>query len=272
MADAFFGVDNTFLTRALDDGLFEPYTAKGLAAVPREVPARPAAPRHADRQRRRVRQRRPRVVRPQRPSAGAEVARRSHQARVPQAARGREPGHVVARARVPAHDDRRRSATAAGTTTGSRCAPTACGSTTVGTQAYDTDFTAGGRERRPPARRVVRDRPRGRRRVLERQEDDADGRRRARHVLRAGRVRGRAARARRTRRARRRSSTSCSPRTFQEDVPLQMYVYPVVPGTKLPPVFTKFAPQPHGVLARRRRRSARTATTWIDQWTQIVLQ
>ena len=30
MADALFGVDNTFLTRALDDGLFEPYTAKGL--------------------------------------------------------------------------------------------------------------------------------------------------------------------------------------------------------------------------------------------------
>ena len=32
----------------------------------------------------------------------------------------------------------------AGTTTGSRCAPTACASTTAGTQAYDTDFTAGG--------------------------------------------------------------------------------------------------------------------------------
>ena len=30
MADALFGVDNTFLTRALDANVFEPYTAKGL--------------------------------------------------------------------------------------------------------------------------------------------------------------------------------------------------------------------------------------------------
>ena len=34
VADAFFGVDNTLLTRALDNGLFVPYRAKGLADVP----------------------------------------------------------------------------------------------------------------------------------------------------------------------------------------------------------------------------------------------
>ena len=72
-------------------------------------------------------------------------------------------------------------------------------------QAYYTDFTAGGGERRPSARRVVRDRSRGRRRVLRRQEDDADRRRRARHVLRAGRVRGRAHERAATRPARGRS-------------------------------------------------------------------
>src|SRR4051794_24391532 len=33
IADAFFGVDNTFLTRSFDEGIFQPYEAKGLAAV-----------------------------------------------------------------------------------------------------------------------------------------------------------------------------------------------------------------------------------------------
>ena len=37
MADAFFGVDNTFLTSALDANLFEPYTAKGLDGVPTDL-------------------------------------------------------------------------------------------------------------------------------------------------------------------------------------------------------------------------------------------
>ena len=34
VADAMFGVDNTFLTRALDNDLFEEYAAKGIGAVP----------------------------------------------------------------------------------------------------------------------------------------------------------------------------------------------------------------------------------------------
>ena len=35
--DVFFGVDNTLLSRALDNGLFDPYTAKGLDQVPGDV-------------------------------------------------------------------------------------------------------------------------------------------------------------------------------------------------------------------------------------------
>ncbi|MGI5480365.1 thiamine ABC transporter substrate-binding protein [Streptomyces lavendofoliae] len=35
--DVFFGVDNTLLSRALDNGLFEPYEAKGLDRVPEAV-------------------------------------------------------------------------------------------------------------------------------------------------------------------------------------------------------------------------------------------
>lgn len=35
--DVFFGVDNTLLSRALDNGLFDPYTAKGLGQVPADL-------------------------------------------------------------------------------------------------------------------------------------------------------------------------------------------------------------------------------------------
>jgi thiamine transport system substrate-binding protein len=36
LADVFFGVDNTFITRALDAGLFEPYASPALAGIPSE--------------------------------------------------------------------------------------------------------------------------------------------------------------------------------------------------------------------------------------------
>ncbi|MFC4030603.1 thiamine ABC transporter substrate binding subunit [Streptomyces polygonati] len=35
--DVFFGVDNTLLSRALDNGLFDPYTAKDLGQIPSDV-------------------------------------------------------------------------------------------------------------------------------------------------------------------------------------------------------------------------------------------
>ena len=37
LADVLFGVDNTFLSRALDAGIFEPYGAAGLATVPADL-------------------------------------------------------------------------------------------------------------------------------------------------------------------------------------------------------------------------------------------
>ncbi len=47
--------------------------------------------------------------------------------------------------------------------------------------------------------------------------------------------------ARRTRPARGRSSTSCVSQPAQQDIPLQMFVFPAVPGTPLPDVFTQCA-------------------------------
>ena len=41
VGDALFGLDNTFLTRALDAGIFDPYVAKGLDAVPADLQVDP---------------------------------------------------------------------------------------------------------------------------------------------------------------------------------------------------------------------------------------
>jgi thiamine transport system substrate-binding protein len=59
---------------------------------------------------------------------------------------------------------------------------------------------------------------------------------------------------------------------FQRDMPLQMYVFPARDGTTLPPVFVKYAkvaPRPFSLppedIARNRDR-------WIDEWTNTVLR
>jgi thiamine transport system substrate-binding protein len=61
-------------------------------------------------------------------------------------------------------------------------------------------------------------------------------------------------------------------RRFQEDVPLQMFVFPVRDDAKLPPVFTKFAEVaahpatiPPTTIGEHREQ-------WIDQWTDTVLR
>lgn len=61
-------------------------------------------------------------------------------------------------------------------------------------------------------------------------------------------------------------------RPFQEDIPLQMYVYPVLPKALLPPVFTKYAVPPAHPLALSAPLIGSHRTDWIDEWTRIVLQ
>ena len=67
--DVFFGIDNNLLSRALDEGLFEPYAAKGLERVADRYQLDPSAPGHADRPRRRLPQHRQELVRVARPRA-----------------------------------------------------------------------------------------------------------------------------------------------------------------------------------------------------------
>jgi thiamine transport system substrate-binding protein len=61
-------------------------------------------------------------------------------------------------------------------------------------------------------------------------------------------------------------------RTFQADVPLQMFVYPSVTGTPLPAVFTKFSTVAADPLTLTPAQIGRDRTTWIQQWTAHVLR
>jgi thiamine transport system substrate-binding protein len=59
---------------------------------------------------------------------------------------------------------------------------------------------------------------------------------------------------------------------FQEDIPLQMFVFPVRDGTKLPPVFAKFAQVADHPLNVPAAEIGAERDAWIEQWTATVLR
>jgi thiamine transport system substrate-binding protein len=59
---------------------------------------------------------------------------------------------------------------------------------------------------------------------------------------------------------------------FQEDVPLQMFVYPVLPGAKLPEEFTKYAQAPEQTAALAPDVIAEKRDAWIQAWTDVVMK
>jgi thiamine transport system substrate-binding protein len=59
---------------------------------------------------------------------------------------------------------------------------------------------------------------------------------------------------------------------FQADVPLQMFVFPVRDGTPLPPVFTKFAEVAQRPLTLPAADISAHRDVWIEQWTDTVLR
>jgi thiamine transport system substrate-binding protein len=61
-------------------------------------------------------------------------------------------------------------------------------------------------------------------------------------------------------------------RQYQEGIPLQNYVYPVVRGTKLPAVFVQYAEQPPHPFSIDVNTIGASRKTWLNQWMQIVLQ
>jgi thiamine transport system substrate-binding protein len=60
--------------------------------------------------------------------------------------------------------------------------------------------------------------------------------------------------------------------TFQKDIPLQMFVYPVVPDTPLPDVFVDFAPLPAASLTLSPDQIDQGREKWIEEWTKLVLK
>ncbi len=59
---------------------------------------------------------------------------------------------------------------------------------------------------------------------------------------------------------------------FQENVPLQMYVYPVHPDAALPEVFTKYAQAPEAAASLAPEVIADNRDAWIQAWTDVVMK
>ncbi len=59
---------------------------------------------------------------------------------------------------------------------------------------------------------------------------------------------------------------------FQTDIPLQMFVFPARTDTPLPPVFTRYATVPRRPLTLPPAKIGAQRDDWIAQWTTIVLR
>jgi len=59
---------------------------------------------------------------------------------------------------------------------------------------------------------------------------------------------------------------------FQEDVPLQMFVFPARTDAALPPEFERFAVVPAHPLELRPAEIEQNRESWVDQWTDIVVR
>jgi thiamine transport system substrate-binding protein len=59
---------------------------------------------------------------------------------------------------------------------------------------------------------------------------------------------------------------------FQEDVPLQMFVYPVNPNATLPDAFTKYAQAPEQTASLTPDMIAENRDAWIQSWTDVMIK
>jgi len=57
---------------------------------------------------------------------------------------------------------------------------------------------------------------------------------------------------------------------FQEDIPLQMFVYPVNPDAALPEEFTKYAQAPDQPASLSPHEIAANRDTWIEEWVSLM--
>ncbi|HEY61356.1 MAG TPA: thiamine ABC transporter substrate-binding protein [Anaerolineae bacterium] len=61
-------------------------------------------------------------------------------------------------------------------------------------------------------------------------------------------------------------------KTFQEDMPTQMYVFPVNPNVELNPVFKKYLALPNVTAIIDPSEIAKNRERWINEWTNTVLK
>ena len=59
---------------------------------------------------------------------------------------------------------------------------------------------------------------------------------------------------------------------FQEDLPMQMFVYPVLPSAELPTEFLKYAEQPENPASLEPALITEKREQWIQDWTETVLK
>ena len=59
---------------------------------------------------------------------------------------------------------------------------------------------------------------------------------------------------------------------FQEEMPLQMFVYPVNPNAALPEAFVKYAQAPTQAATLSPDVIAANRDAWIQAWTDVVLK
>jgi thiamine transport system substrate-binding protein len=268
VADALFGVDNTFLTRALDENLFEPYTAKGLDRVPKDL--------QLDSKHRVTPIDSGEVCvnddlawfghdgHPPAPTSLADLIKPEYRKLlVVENPATSSPGLAFVLTTISKYGDGWQKYWKSLRSNGVRVVD-------GWDQAYDTDFTASGSSGDRPL-------------VVSYGTDPAadvvfsDGKKTTptvgvvpgtcfAQVEFAGVLNG----AKNPVGARALVDFMLS-RTYQEGIPLSNYVYPAVTGTKLPTVFTQFAPQPPAVSVAADQIGAHR-TDWIDEWTQVVLQ
>jgi thiamine transport system substrate-binding protein len=60
--------------------------------------------------------------------------------------------------------------------------------------------------------------------------------------------------------------------TFQEDMPLNMFVFPVNPAASLPPVFKDHLVIPETTASMTPDQITRNREAWIEAWTEVVLR
>jgi thiamine transport system substrate-binding protein len=270
VADALFGVDNTFLTRALDAGIFDPYPARGLDTVKASVAGDP--------------QRRVTPIdesdvcvdvdrswfghdgRPEAPTSLDDlVDPRYKDLFVVENASTSSPGLAFLLATIAAKGENGwKDYWSALKRNGVRVVDD-------WSQAYGADFTAGGGSGdRPivvsygsdPAADVIgssphRDVPHVG--VLAatcfRQTEYAGVLHGAKNVAGA-----------------RALVDFMLTKRFQDDMPLQMYVNPVVEGARLPPEFEKYAVDPPDPLTLDPASIAQHRNDWIKEWTDLVVR